>query len=572
MKIKKFKNRYIIMIALVLIAVIFSGINFKKDIQVKENILLVGGNGSEKKLSIEIQQVDVSEYPTVKLYAQISDVNKKVPKLENPFFFVRKEDANAKYIDQKIKKISQLDDMESLNVDIVADTSGSMSGDPISEAQIIMCDFVSSMQFSAGDLVELTSFNSDVYIEEEFTNSSQSLINKINSLDTNGSTSLYDALYTAVTRVVEQSGAKCVIAFTDGIDNKSSYTIQQVIDIANKYHIPIFIIGIGDNEYSEIGRIATETGGEYYGIENVLSMDEIYKKIYKHQKELYMIEFEDTDGNLQNEVNILVGYNSPDYIGEINFYYTPDTLLNLPGESVNEGAEKVVEDYICAFDDAMNNMDFSYISNYLKQGSNIYNSQKKYVQTDVSMILESYEIISTEYINNDSCVVTTRETFYAERENGPYESITQKCKYIVERENNVWKMVDFADSVIIESEVVVDEGPEKVVEGYICNFDDAMNNIDFSYISSYLKQGSNIYNAQKNYIQTNVEMTLDSYVIVSTDYINSDSCVVTTRESYYAENEYGTFELMTQECKYLVEREYNEWKMVDFADSVKLIN
>ena len=66
--------------------------------------------------------------------------------------------------------------------------------------------------------MELTTFSTGVYIEREFCSDSNALIADIANLDTGNMTSLYDALYTAVTRVAAQNGAKCVIAFTDGND------------------------------------------------------------------------------------------------------------------------------------------------------------------------------------------------------------------------------------------------------------------------------------------------------------------------------------------------------------------
>ena len=409
----------------------------------------------EKELAFEIQQIDALDYPNVRLYAHISDaITGEVPVLESPFFFVRKEDLNANYVKQTIKTVKQLNELEVLNIGMVADVSGSMYGQPLLDAKQIMSNFISSVQFSAGDLVELISFSTGVHIEQEFTNSSQVLINKVNGLYTEDMTSLYDALYTAVTRVAGQSGAKCVIAFTDGHDNTSNCRIQEVIDTANRYHVPIFIIGISCNEYSEIVRIAAETGGECYEIENISSMAEIYSKIYKQQKEMYMIEFEDNAGNMYDESNVVVGYNSSEYGGKTNYTYTPNVLLSVDGDSIFvEGPEKVVEDYMKAFDDAMTNMDFSYISKYLKTGSNIYNSQEKYVQRNIEEILDLYEIVWVEYSNDDSCVVTTRETYYVQVEDKPLELLTQECKYIVERENGEWKIVDFAAPVNVISRV-----------------------------------------------------------------------------------------------------------------------
>ena len=77
-----------------------------------------------------------------------------------------------------------------------------------------MINFINSVQFDAGDLVELTSFSTGVRLEREFCDDPNVLTNDINALYTDDMTSLYDALYTAVERVATQTGARCVIAFT----------------------------------------------------------------------------------------------------------------------------------------------------------------------------------------------------------------------------------------------------------------------------------------------------------------------------------------------------------------------
>lgn len=409
----------------------------------------------EYALNVNVQQIDASDYPNIKLYLQVEDmISGEVPVLDNTLFFIRKQDANANYVKQQISKVSQLNETEALNIDMVADVSGSMYGQPLYEAQTVMSNFVSSVQFDAGDKVELISFSTGVYLEEEFTNSSSTLINRINALETDDMTSLYDALYTAVTRVAAQSGAKCVIAFTDGMDNYSACSCQDVIDVAQRYHVPIFIIGIGTDYYSEIRTIASQTGGRYYEINDVTSMKDIYDEIYMQEKELYLVEFEDTNGSITSNANIMVGYHSAIYGGECSYSYTPNVLLSVEGNSLyKDGPESVVEGYMRAFADAMTDSDFSAISSYLKPGSSIYEAQEKYVMKSISETLDSYEIVSVEYESSDACVVTTRETYYVQKENSPLELLTQQCKYRVVQENGIWQMTDFADSVEVLSRV-----------------------------------------------------------------------------------------------------------------------
>lgn len=411
----------------------------------------------ENDLDIVIQQVDASAYPNVRLYMNLTDrYTGEVPEnLDEMRFFIRKKDTNGDYVKQVVSKVNQLDELEALNIDMVADVSGSMYGTPLLQAQNVMINFINSVQFAAGDKVELTSFSTGVYLEEEFCDRADILISDINNLQTDDMTSLYDALYTAVTRVASQQGAKCVIAFTDGCDNYSDCTSQDVISIAQRYRVPIFIVGVGGEDYSDISNIALQTGGRYYSVYDIDNMASIYEEIYRQEKEMYLIEFTDTAGNnLSDEVSIIAGYHSAEYGGECYYDFQPNLLISVESANVyTSGPEATVESYLKGFDDAMTEQDFSYISDYLKTDSNIYNSQKEYVKKGFSEKLDSYEIVSVDYMDEENCVVTTRETFYVQKPGEPLQLMTQQCQYKLEKGSDGWKMSDFAGAVNVLSRI-----------------------------------------------------------------------------------------------------------------------
>lgn len=408
-------------------------------------------------LNINVQQIDVTEFPKVKLYLSIKDaLSGVVPEnLSDSLFYIKKENANSQYVKQLISNVNQLNEAEALKIDMVADVSGSMDGMPLIEAKNIMCNFINSVQFSAGDMVELTSFATGVRLEQQFCGDAGLLINKISNLYTGDMTSLYDALYTSVERVAAQSGAKCVIAFTDGNDNYSSCTKEDVIGVAQRYHVPVFIIGIGSGDYYDVSYIAQQTGGAYYGVNDVFSMESIYSEIYRMEKELFLIEFEDSTGLAVTDVsNIETGYHSIEYGGECKYTYTPNILLSANGSGIyQDGPESIVENYLKNFDAAVTNSDFSRISQYLKPGSAIYNEQQQYIMRNISEQLNSFEIISVEHSNQQNCVVRTRETYYVQVGNEPLQLMTQECAYALEESGGEWKMTAFADQVNVISRI-----------------------------------------------------------------------------------------------------------------------
>lgn len=404
---------------------------------------------SAKKLDIAVQQVDASSFPHVKIYLDIKDADSgTVPSgLGQQFFTLERQDANARYVKQKITTVNQLNEREALKVDLVADVSGSMEGQPIADARSIMNDFIDSMQFDAGDEAELTSFSTGVRLEQEFTKDAISLHRAVNGLSTDSQTSLYDALYTAVERVAAQSGARCVIAFTDGLDNHSSVTLAEVEEFATRYHVPVFIIGVGDSDYSSLSELASKTGGTYYNVSDITSMSSIYDEIYRAEKDLYLLEYDDASGaGVSEATNIRVGYAGSDYTGSCDYSYTPNVLNNVQGKGLYQnGPEATVEGYLKNWAPAISNKDYSKIRPYIKDGSNLHSMQESYVQNGFAEKLDSYEITGTGYSDNDHATVHTRETFYVQYPDKPLELLTQVVTYTVERVNGQWYMTDLTD-------------------------------------------------------------------------------------------------------------------------------
>ncbi len=105
----------------------------------------------------------------------------------------------------------------------------------------------------------------------------------------------------------------------------------------------IFIIGIGTSDYSDVSYIAQQTGGAYYNAYDVYSMDSIYEEIYRMEKEMYLIEFEDRTGaEITDLSKIKTGYRSMEYGGECQYSYTPNILLSVSGASIYKDGPKEV--------------------------------------------------------------------------------------------------------------------------------------------------------------------------------------------------------------------------------------
>lgn len=334
-----------------------------------EELQLLIKTANEKKigLNVRVAQTDYSKFPNIQLYLDITDSSGNVVDNINQdmFFISEKKSGENNFKTTTLVKASQLNEKESLNMNLVLDTSGSMEGEPLAAAQNVMSRFINTIQFQAGDSVKFTSFNSFIDRETDFMTDTSSLSDILYSLKAGGGTKLYDTLIYAVQDTAVRNGAKCVIAFTDGMDGSSLNTAQDVIQVAKQYGIPIYIVRIGEDfgygEKESLIQIAEQSGGEFYSeIGFGDSVENIYYQIYRDLKQYYIVEYTaqndyDISDNMQYEIYVRSGETGGSYTGE----YT-------------------------ASEDVFENLHWNFLQAYIYDMNNHqYNKLNDYIESDV---------------------------------------------------------------------------------------------------------------------------------------------------------------------------------------------
>lgn len=275
----------------------------------------------------KVEQVDALSFPNIKLYVSAcpdqSDVS--IP-LEKDGLCLKELCADI-YQDTEITRVSRLDEKEKLNICLAADISGSMY-EQMDLAKNAMAQFVNCIQYFAGDRCALITFDNTVTLDKDFTGNGQELVNAIQNLYVGNCTALYDALYVAVCKAAEEDGAKCVIAFTDGYDNVSTKTENDVITASRMYGIPVYLIGIGDEaDLASLQQISSTADGYYYNIYDSSMMQEIYNSIYKKNKELYLIEYTARTADKNAFQNLYLTYDDGTVFMRCQSDFQPSQLL-----------------------------------------------------------------------------------------------------------------------------------------------------------------------------------------------------------------------------------------------------
>ena len=270
-------------------------------------------------------QMDVSEDKTVKLYYEDNGNNWNADK----FTLLERAKGDKEWSQAEIVGMNQVNG--SLSIDLVVDVSGSMQ-----DIFYDMKESVKNFVYNTDNDTELgLSIISDIYRREsEFTDDKNNIVNLVDGLNCYGLTSLYQSLYSSVIYTASQPGSKCVVAFTDGLNEPYGtgydFTENDVIEAAKRYKIPVYIIALGSQVDSYVlNNIAYSTGGKYFENTSIDDLYSIYEEIYDSQKTIYELTYKSKLSN-KKEREVYVNYydDSNGWGVRSEFAMKPDIILN----------------------------------------------------------------------------------------------------------------------------------------------------------------------------------------------------------------------------------------------------
>jgi Ca-activated chloride channel homolog len=217
------------------------------------------------------------------------------------------EDGKKQVINQFISP-SQLP----LNVGLLMDTSNSVKLKLPFEKESAE-DFVATVTtYRRKDQVLFATFDSDVELHQDFTDSLEILSRVIRKVKAGGYTKLYDAVY----RIIEEKMAttpnsearRILVILSDGEDTASERTLKEAIEIAQRYDVTIFGIstknftGIsaGTTESSDdkdLRRLCEETGGQVFLPSQKIELFKAFSQVAQDLRQEYVIYY--TPANLE---------------------------------------------------------------------------------------------------------------------------------------------------------------------------------------------------------------------------------------------------------------------------------
>jgi Ca-activated chloride channel family protein len=182
-----------------------------------------------------------------------------------------------------------------LSVVLVLDSSGSMRNNMhfLQEAAIT---FVNRLQDVDKALV--VDFNEGVRGSADFTGDTDRLEQFVEALQAWGGTALYDAMHYGLNRIKDQPGRKAMIVFSDGADNRSSISEQELLDYARSVEATVYCVGIrgesgllARSPRGFMRKIAKETGGDYFFPDRVGDLIKVFAGISDELHNHYLLAY-----------------------------------------------------------------------------------------------------------------------------------------------------------------------------------------------------------------------------------------------------------------------------------------
>ncbi len=131
-----------------------------------------------------------------------------------------------------------------VSIGILVDTSGSMQP-KIPQAQRAIADFL--RELNDRDDVFMLAFSSRPFLLQGFTTDHSLVMRRLSLLHAYGQTSLYDVILQGLITVQRgRYDKKALLVVTDGMDNTSTHSLDDVIAQARKQGVLIYSIGIGN--------------------------------------------------------------------------------------------------------------------------------------------------------------------------------------------------------------------------------------------------------------------------------------------------------------------------------------
>jgi len=273
----------------------------------------------------------------VLLHASVVDKNGKLLTNIPQSAFKIQEDG----VEQPLKLFRREDVPVSMG--IIVDNSGSMNG---KRSRVAAAALELVKQSNPDDEVFIVNFNDDTHIDQVLTNDVKKLQAALARMESRGGTAMRDALSTSIDYVKRngKKDKKVLVVITDGNDNSSNISLEQVLRKSRDSEVLIYAIGLLSEEEARDARAAKKAlktlteaaGGMDYYPKNLSDVQEITPRVAREIRNQYILGYTSSNQTLDGsfrQIKVTVnGFGRPTVRTRNGYYATPTAKIMAPGE------------------------------------------------------------------------------------------------------------------------------------------------------------------------------------------------------------------------------------------------
>ena len=226
-----------------------------------------------------------------------------------------------------------------VSMGIIVDNSGSMTS---KRTRVAAAALEMVKQSNPEDEVFIVNFNDDSHFDQPLTNDVKKLQSALARMEARGGTAMRDALSKSINYVKKngKKDKKVLVVITDGNDNSSDLTLEQVVRQAQNSEVLIYAIGLLNEEEAREARAAKKalkalvdaSGGLDYYPKSTSDVQEITPRVAHEIRNQYILGYTSSnqalDGSFRQIKVTVSGFGRPTVRTRNGYYATPTARID----------------------------------------------------------------------------------------------------------------------------------------------------------------------------------------------------------------------------------------------------
>ncbi len=245
-----------------------------------------------------------------RLFVSATDKDGSPLKVINPNeISIKVTDSNGQNLGASVTRVRPLhmytDWAAPISFSSVMDYSASMFSKDLTAIESNYSDLIN--QITLPVTAAVVKFNSSVHDVLELSTDRQEIINALQKRVSLQNTALFDGLDRGIEKIKTQPHLRFIILTTDGNDNSSISTLDDVVKRCQTHNVAVFVFGFGWLDVKKLKHISESTDGFYSYVPDSSNLDDWFIKLGQIINNVQVVEFTATsDMNQPGSVELEV--------------------------------------------------------------------------------------------------------------------------------------------------------------------------------------------------------------------------------------------------------------------------